>query len=371
MIRRRGFPAPPRHADTHIGRSTTRQIDPHFPLLVQASFPHFRVEEREGVVGFYLHYHSTRGSLLAPFVKGLVTAVSQELFKQEIEITFEVNDHGAVFHVADMEGATANGQRKKADPEAQSFEAYKLAAQAIDGQYDLTFFLKCWPFFILLDEDLRIVSCGPSLLEKVPDAVPGALLQDLFQVLRPIPAKEVRIHLPSLSLHPPPPYLAHGAACIVSPCFGSAWPSCTIDFFSKMWRCGNGGEFWHMQDYTFKTFCKHCNVSFRIEAKTKLKSGSKLVLRGAMQPSPHGSQILFLCTIHMLNMDDMIAAESHMTDLPLHDSARDLLFMSETRSVVAKMNTRLDTLVLLRPSFPMLNRRVSAANQACNKGDFC
>jgi hypothetical protein len=89
-----------------------------------ASFPHFHVEVRlfqhqliqrcerrtdirvhvqdedgSDDAGFKLHYQSTRGSLLAPFVKGLVSTIAKEIFEKDVEITAETNDRGAVFHI--------------------------------------------------------------------------------------------------------------------------------------------------------------------------------------------------------------------------------------------------------------------------------
>ena len=39
-------------------------------------------------------------------------------------------------------------------------------------------------------------------------------------------------------------------------------------------------------------------------------------------------------TDHGLESDDLIPPGCHMSELPLHDSARDLLFMAETRGLV-------------------------------------
>ena len=55
------------------------------------------------------------------------------------------------------------------------------------------------------------------------------------------------------------------------------------------------------------------------------------------------SQILV--QIKALSKSGLGAAGCHMSELPLHDSARDLLFMAETRTAEALLNKRLDRLV--------------------------
>ena len=45
---------------------------------------------------------------------------------------------------------------------------------------------RAFPFFIEWDQDLRIRSTGPSLYKICANAVPGALITDLFKLLRPI-----------------------------------------------------------------------------------------------------------------------------------------------------------------------------------------
>ncbi len=45
---------------------------------------------------------------------------------------------------------------------------------------------RAFPFFIEWDQDLRIRSTGPSLYKICAEAVPGALISDLFKLLRPL-----------------------------------------------------------------------------------------------------------------------------------------------------------------------------------------
>lgn len=53
----------------------------------------------------------------------------------------------------------------------------------------MSFFLQQWPFFILLDDQLTIISAGPSVTERLPSVVPGACFSDLFVIERPEAAR--------------------------------------------------------------------------------------------------------------------------------------------------------------------------------------
>ena len=54
----------------------------------------------------------------------------------------------------------------------------------------MSFFLQQWPFFLLLDDQLTIISAGPSVTERLPSVVPGARFPDLFVIERPEAARE-------------------------------------------------------------------------------------------------------------------------------------------------------------------------------------
>jgi hypothetical protein len=53
----------------------------------------------------------------------------------------------------------------------------------------MSFFLQQWPFFLLLDDQLTIISAGPSVTERLPSVVPGARFPDLFVIERPEAAR--------------------------------------------------------------------------------------------------------------------------------------------------------------------------------------
>ncbi|KAJ1484487.1 hypothetical protein T484DRAFT_1797080 [Baffinella frigidus] len=148
----------------------------------------------DGSDAFLLHYTSTRGPLLAPFVKGLVCAISTELYKTEADIRVETNDTGAVFHIqmptvaAEETAAAPAGAEVAEEEELGGYE--RGAALLADRGMDLSFLLRCWPFYILINQDMTIAACGLSLSERVPAVLHGGRFDEIFKVVRPLLAAE-------------------------------------------------------------------------------------------------------------------------------------------------------------------------------------
>lgn len=255
---------------------------------VQADFPHFHVEDGSAPGEFTLYYESSRGSLLAPMVVGLVQEVSRSLFNEEVEVSTNNTEKGANFVVKVVKaegqaGQVGDGSGQLSDIR-NGMDSFQLGAEAAIS-FDKAFFLKCWPYYMLMDRGMNIVACGASLCDKMPNVKPGCNFNTFFMIMRPAPAV-------------------------------------------------NGN---------FDTVGKHSNVTFKVEA---LESGTnrKIVLRGAMHVE--GDQLLFLCSLHLFSIDDLLDVGGHITELPLHDSTRDLLLMSESRAAEAALNNRLDNLVM-------------------------
>jgi guanylate cyclase soluble subunit beta len=165
-----------------------------------------------------------------------------------------------------------------------SLASRSLAATGLD----MCFFLSQWPFFLVMDGDMAIVAAGPSLQQRVPEAVAGASFHDIFMVERPEAAREASF------------------ACVQ----------------------------------------EHANVSFRVLSRAAIAGGKQLLLRGAMHCLGDGAtrHCLFLCSALVLNLDDMVNAHMQMNDFPLHDAARDLLFMSESNAAQNSLLVRLERL---------------------------
>lgn len=174
-------------------------------------------------------------------------------------------------------------------PEPEANAAASVASQNLAAVgIPMSFFLSQWPFFLLMDADMAIISAGPSLVERVPQALAGASFHDVFTVLRPEAAR-----------------LA-----------------------------------------SFATLKEHAKVSFRVASRSLIAGGKQLLLRGAMHCLGEGcnGRCLFLCSALVLNLDDMVNAQMQMNDFPLHDAARDLLFMSESNAAQKSLLVRLERL---------------------------
>ena len=75
------------------------------------------------------------------------------------------------------------------------------------------------------------------------------------------------------------------------------------------------------------------------ERKTKKESIPSLfssMSSGQMVYVGESDLILFLCSPHVTNLDDMAKHGLYLSDIPLHDATRDLLLLSEKYSQVGR-----------------------------------
>jgi guanylate cyclase soluble subunit beta len=254
-----------------------------------ASFPHFSCT-RLADGNLHLDYQSTRGSLLAPFVQGLVSAVADELFHTPIEISLaSTNEKGARFRISFVgkgDGAEPIRQAALAAGEKPATDTAAVAADSLAAAgIPMSFFLSLWPFFVLTDAQMAVIAVGPALAERLPAAAPGAQFHDTFAVERPEAAR----------------------------------------------------------DATYAVLHEHANVAFRVVSREAVAGGRPLALRGGVHLLP-GPQCLWLLTPVMLKLEDMHVARLSLHDLPLHDAARDLLFMSESNATQNGLLIRLERL---------------------------
>ncbi len=255
-----------------------------------ASFPHFKCT-RLANGDLDLDYQSTRGSLLAPFVQGLVSAVADNFFHTPVEISQTSADGmGARFRIHFV-GKGGAGQ--PAPPQAVLVEgempATDLASVAADSLASaglpITFFLSLWPFFVLTDAQMAVTAVGPALAERVPAAAPGAHFHNVFAVERPEAAR----------------------------------------------------------DAPYAVLQEHANVAVRVVSREAVAGGRPLALRGAVH-FVAGAQCLWLLAPVMLDLGDMRLARLSLKDLPLHDAGRDLLFMSQSNATQTGLLVRLERL---------------------------
>jgi len=300
-----------------------------------ASFPHFSCRDvasrsllvEQGMASecehlptdLFLTYQSVRGTLLVPFVKGLIMAIASDFFSTpvsisdlpelpsgacELRIIFkqaeaEAAEQGAAVAKQGGElespknkmglpmllaGLTFDGQRS----DVSSWDALDTDSLFDDYRIDAQFFLKQWPWFMLLDGDLHILMMGKKLVEMLPHISLGNDFLANFQIERPgVP-----------------------------------------------------------EDVNADTIKEHNNVSFLVSSRQPSKGGNKVRLRGAMEVREFGEHtvILFLCSPRILSLEDMIQSEMHLTDIPLHDATRDLVLLSEHMSTEHRLMARMERL---------------------------
>jgi len=336
----------------------------HLQLVFpDASFPHFmcrdtsRRPSQDGEApasqktgDLFLSYQSVRGALLVPFVRGLVSVIAEEVFNTpvsiidmepdalgmvEMRITFQetlvptrTSSSGSFASGSFATVASANTRasllgRARQPPRSISQRNLAESASSVPGgngsmrgssdthdtasdtwdcitgdqkawdsidmdvlkqQFGLhtEFFLKQWPWHMILDKNLNFVMVGERVRAMFPRIYQGSSFRHHFAVERPSLPERVSLEL--------------------------------------------------IQEYA--------NVCFLVHSRT----GKHIRLRGSMEiMNTHNDTIvLFLCSPRILSIENMIDAETHLTDIPLHDAARDLVLVSEHMSGKAKMMLQLE-----------------------------
>ena len=67
-------------------------------------------------------------------------------------------------------------------------------------------------------------------------------------------------------------------------------------------------------------------------------------LKGQMIYVPETDLVLFLCSPSVLNLDDLNRRGLYLSDIPLHDSTRDLILLSEQFEAEYKLTKNLEIL---------------------------
>ena len=157
---------------SHVCRAPAR-AHTHTHRWRDASFPHFRcVSKANGE--FDLAYTSKRGSLLMPFVQGLIATISDEMFNTPVDISVvETHDHGGRFSIRyRRSGNAASPSAGDSGPSQQtpagrdvglsSSPAPTSVAQDVLQRNGLSasFLLDQWPFFLLMDENMDVLAAG-------------------------------------------------------------------------------------------------------------------------------------------------------------------------------------------------------------------
>ncbi|XP_062125798.1 guanylate cyclase soluble subunit beta-1 isoform X2 [Drosophila sulfurigaster albostrigata] len=103
----------------------------------------------------------------------------------------------------------------------------------------------------------------------------------------------------------------------------------------------------HLQ-LTFENILSHINTIYVLQTRQGAMSSRHeqrfLRLKGQMMYIPETDRILFQCYPSVMNLDDLTKKGLYISDVPLHDAARDLVLLSEKFEAEYKLTKNLEML---------------------------
>lgn len=257
--------------------------------------PSFRCTEADDGA-LILHYYSKRSGL-EHIVIGLVKTVCTDVLKikASVEITTMKGDDcdHSVFAIREISERNDNESKLG----LQNEQIYNtgdaktnLSSTALDNPMNVMSFCKAFPFHIMFDEDLTIIQAGVAILRVLNKKSTKAKFNELFTLVR---------------------------------------PKLTLDFPSVL---------------------KQINTVFVVESKessqscgpTDVGKCANIRLKGQMVHVPESNALLFLCSPRVADLDALRDQGLYLSDLPLHDATRDLIFMSHTRRAERELVEQLE-----------------------------
>ncbi|XP_054754630.1 guanylate cyclase soluble subunit beta-1-like [Lytechinus pictus] len=248
--------------------------------------PSFRCSTRDSDGALVLHYYSERPGL-EHIVIGLVRSVAKTLHGSEVHVEIIKNKGEDCDHV--QFAIIEKKQTAKIEEQAQQ----NLLGLTKEPQISPSTLCRILPFHIMFNDDLRVQQAGNSIQRIVPTINnPNCRMTDLFHIVRP-----------------------------------------------------------HM-DFTFKSILSHANTIYVLQTNpgvvnsTNPRNGSipALKLKGQMLHVPESGVLLYLCSPHVINLDELRQRELYLSDIPLHDATRDLVLISERFEEEYKLTQKLEIL---------------------------
>ncbi|XP_038056195.1 guanylate cyclase soluble subunit beta-1-like [Patiria miniata] len=248
--------------------------------------PSFRCSQRESDGALVLHYYSERPGL-ERIVVGLVKSVSESLHNGDVDVEIIKTKGDDCDHV---QFAIIEKSREE-DKSTVRQDYNTMGVFSAEPKISPATFCRIFPFHIMFDSNMIIHQCGNSVVRLLP--------------------------------------------CLAS-------DRCDITTVFNMVRP-------HM-DFAFKSILSHLNTIFVLQTKHGLEGISeslnhhRLKLKGQMLYIPDSNEILFLCSPHVVNLDDLRTRELYLSDVPLHDATRDLVLESEKFEAEYKLTQKLEIL---------------------------
>lgn len=209
-----------------------------------------------------LHYYSDRPGL-EQIVVGIVKAVAKNLHNSEIEVNV-IKTKEECDHV---QFAIIDKQRKGL---VSRDEHHNTEHKNLDPMISPATFCRAFPFHILFDRNMTITQTGFSLVRVIPTvANDNCKIDDVFEMIRP-----------------------------------------------------------HMK-FTFHHILSHINTVYVLRSREGVcktyAETLRMRIKGQMIFVPESDSLLFMCSPSVNSLDDLSRRGLFLSDIPLHDSTRDLV----------------------------------------------
>ncbi|CAI5453055.1 unnamed protein product [Caenorhabditis angaria] len=250
--------------------------------------PSFRCDvQQDGTL--LLHYYSKRSGLY-PIVKGVVREVARRIYDTEVVMRVQerkqehldayVTEH-VVFVITQVEHQ--NSVQKSMSSKSDSL------VDLSSGIYDISpaDFAQAFPYHICFDPDLLLEHCGNFIKKTFPDAI-----------IHETPITEM-LEL----VHPEIPFSYE----------------------------------------SIKSF-KNSLFIFRLKGSGSNSSGEdrSILLKGSMVFIDEGKYILYMCSVNVTTVRELIDRGIHISDMQRHDGTRDLIMLNQSRMSQVELNRTLE-----------------------------
>lgn len=259
--------------------------------------PSFRCTEGDDGA-LLLHYYSRRSGLES-IVIGLVKTICTDVLNIEVSIKIIATkgngcDH-SIFAIYEIKGDLSNKSKLGLQREELTvngdINANCVSETVANNPMNVMSFCKAFPFHVMFDEDLTVIQAGVAILRVLNKKSSNKVkFNELFTLVRP----KLTVSFA--------PILAHiNTVFVVETTEGSI-------------ICGP-------------------------ESKGK---NPKIRLKGQMVHVPESRALLFLCSPRVADLDALRTQGLFLSDLPLHDATRDLIFTSHTRTAERELVEQLE-----------------------------
>ena len=306
--------------------------------------PSFRCSEREDGA-LILHYYSERQGL-EYVVIGLIKTVARRLHNKEMDVEIlTAKSEYCPDHVQFL--VTERKDKLDTQPRSRRGSASPTGQAAADSDDDDNWvlntdpkispatFCKAFPFHVMLNRDFSIVQIGNSLLRVIKELEhPSIKFTDVFQIIRP----QINMSFDEIIDHGNTVFVVKVKSRIPSSKRHSECAPCTT---SNGWL-------------TVPCMSEDCDV----------ESHQRMRLKGEMLYVPETDKIVFLCSPSVGNLEELLAGGLYLSDIPAHDSTRDLLFLSEQFRAEYELTQKLE---VMTDKLQQTYRELEIENQLTDK----